>query len=52
MCLWVFNEYELIKLATLNYNLMPSAIPLQFLAQDYILPTFLSKLVRQKCYYR
>jgi hypothetical protein len=47
--MWVFNEYELIKLATLNYNLIPSAVPLRFLAQDHVLPTFLPKVVRQKC---
>lgn len=43
--MWVFNEYELIKLATLNYNLIPSLVPLQFLAQDHILPTFCSNLL-------
>lgn len=32
MCMWVFNECELIKLATLNYNLIPSAVPLRLLA--------------------
>lgn len=35
--MWVFNEYELIKLATLNYNLIPAGVPLWFLAWDYIL---------------
>lgn len=48
--MWVFNEYELIKLATLNYNLIPTAVPLLFLVQVDILPTFLPKLVGQKRY--
>lgn len=39
MCRWVFNECELIKLATLNYNLIPLELLSKPLAQDLGLQT-------------
>lgn len=43
--MWVFNEYELIKLATLNYNLIPSGVPLRFLVQEIFFLLFCPNLL-------
>lgn len=46
VCMWVFNEYELIKLATLNYKLIPlKLLSSQPLARDGVLQTFCPNLL-------